>query len=54
MILADIANIVSMDISTISRVTNSKYVQTFFGTFLLKDLFSKPIERIMERRYLQK
>ena len=41
MILADIANIVSMDISTISRVTNSKYVQTFFGTFLLKDLFSE-------------
>ena len=41
MILADIINIVSMDISTISRVTNSKYVQTFFGTFLLKDLFSK-------------
>ena len=41
MILADIANIVKMNISTISRVTNSKYVQTFFGTFLLKDLFSE-------------
>ena len=41
MILADIANIVNMDISTISRVTNSKYVQTFFGTFLLKELFSE-------------
>ena len=30
-----------MDISTISRVSNSKYVQTFFGTLLLKDLFSE-------------
>ena len=36
MILKDIANIVGMDISTISRVANSKYVQTPFGTFLLK------------------
>ena len=41
MILADIANIVNMNISTISRVTNSKYAQTFFDTFLLKDLFSE-------------
>ena len=41
MILADIANVVNMDISTISRVSNSKYVQTFFGTFLLKELFSE-------------
>jgi len=41
MILADIANIVNMDISTISRVSNSKYVQTFFSTFLLKELFSE-------------
>ena len=39
--LADIAEIVKMDISTISRVTNSKYAETFFGTFLLKDLFSE-------------
>ena len=41
MILSDIANIVNMDISTISRVSNSKYVQTFFGTFLIKNLFSE-------------
>ena len=41
LILADIANIVNMDISTISIVTNSKYVQTFFGAFLLKELFSE-------------
>jgi len=43
MILKDIAEIVSMDISTISRVVNSKYVQTFFGTFLLKNFFSESL-----------
>ena len=41
MILADISQVINMDISTISRVSNSKYVQTFFGTFLLKELFSE-------------
>tara|TARA_B100000902_G_scaffold399064_1_gene468219 strand:+ start:10295 stop:11635 length:1341 start_codon:yes stop_codon:yes gene_type:complete len=41
MILSDIALLIDMDISTISRVTNSKYVETFFGTLLLKDLFSE-------------
>ena len=41
MILADISQVVNMDISTISRVSNSKYVQTFFSTFLLKELFSE-------------
>ncbi|MBC8266404.1 MAG: RNA polymerase factor sigma-54 [Flavobacteriales bacterium] len=41
MILMDIAQKVNMDISTISRVSNSKYVETFFGTFLLKELFSE-------------
>ena len=41
MILSDIALLTDMDISTISRVTNSKYVETFFGTLLLKDLFSE-------------
>ena len=39
--LADVAQIVSMDISTISRVSNSKYVATQFGTFKLKELFSE-------------
>ena len=39
--LMDIAEAVQMDISTISRVSNSKYVETFFGTFLLKELFSE-------------
>ena len=38
--LADISNIVNMDISTISRVSNSKYVETQFATFKLKELFS--------------
>jgi RNA polymerase sigma-54 factor len=41
MILKDIATIVSLDISTISRVANSKYVQTPFGTLLLKSFFSE-------------
>ena len=41
MILKDIATIVSLDISTVSRVANSKYVQTPFGTLLLKSFFSE-------------
>jgi RNA polymerase sigma-54 factor len=41
MILKDIAERVSLDISTVSRVANSKYVQTPFGTILLKNLFSE-------------
>ncbi|MBL0340339.1 MAG: RNA polymerase factor sigma-54 [Bacteroidetes bacterium] len=43
MILKDIADIVLLDISTISRVANSKYVQTPFGTFLLKSFFSEAL-----------
>jgi len=41
MILKDIAEKVNLDISTISRVANSKYVQTPFGTFPLKSFFSE-------------
>ena len=41
MILKDIAEKVGMDISTISRVANSKYVQTPYGTLLLKSFFSE-------------
>ncbi|HDO26679.1 MAG TPA: RNA polymerase sigma-54 factor [Bacteroidetes bacterium] len=41
MILKDIAEKIGLDISTISRVANSKYVQTPFGTFLLKSFFSE-------------
>ena len=43
MILKDIATKISMDISTISRVVNSKYVQTDFGIFSLRDFFSEGI-----------
>ena len=43
MILKDIAEVVDLDISTISRVANSKYVQTPFGTFLLKSFFSESL-----------
>ena len=37
MILKDIAERINMDISTVSRVANSKYVQTPYGTFLAQD-----------------
>ena len=45
MILKDIAEIVNLDISTVSRVANSKYVQTPFGTFLLKTFFSESMQK---------
>jgi RNA polymerase sigma-54 factor len=41
MILKDIADKVSMDISTISRVANSKYIETPYGVKLLKSFFSE-------------
>ncbi|MFR9620013.1 MAG: RNA polymerase factor sigma-54 [Rikenellaceae bacterium] len=41
MILKDIAERTNLDVSTISRVVNSKYVQTQFGMILLKSLFSE-------------
>ena len=43
MILKDIAEMIDMDISTVSRVANSKYVQTPYGTFLLKTFFSESL-----------
>ncbi len=43
MILKDIADLIGMDISTISRVANSKYVQTGFGVFSLKYFFSESL-----------
>lgn len=43
MILKDIAEIVGLDISTISRVANSKYVQTNFGIYPLKYFFSESL-----------
>lgn len=44
MILKDIADRTELDISTISRVVNSKYVQTHFGMLLLKELFSEGLK----------
>ena len=44
MILKDIADEIEMDISTISRVTNGKYVQTDYGVFELKYFFSERIK----------
>ena len=43
MILKDIAEITGLDISTVSRVANSKYVQTEFGTRKLKSFFSESV-----------
>jgi RNA polymerase sigma-54 factor len=43
MILKDISEKVGLDISTISRVANSKYVQTAYGTFPLKSFFSESL-----------
>ena len=43
MILKDIADRIGMDISTVSRVANSKYVQTPYGTLSLKSFFSEGI-----------
>lgn len=43
MILKDISEKVGLDISTISRVANSKYVQTAYGTFSLKSFFSESL-----------
>lgn len=44
MILKDIANITSLDVSTVSRVANSKFVQTEFGTYKLKYFFSESLQ----------
>ena len=46
MILKDIADRVNLDISTISRVVNGKYVQTHFGVFELKYFFSEGLETV--------
>lgn len=44
MILKDIADVTGHDISTVSRVANSKFVQTEFGTKRLKDFFSESLQ----------
>lgn len=44
MILKDIADLIGLDISTVSRVANSKYVETPYGTKLLKEFFSESMK----------
>ena len=44
MILKDIADQIGMDVSTVSRVANSKYVDTPYGTRLIKEYFSESIK----------
>jgi RNA polymerase sigma-54 factor len=44
MILKDIAEMTNLDISTVSRVANSKFVQTEFGTYRLKFFFSESLQ----------
>jgi RNA polymerase sigma-54 factor len=45
MILKDVAEKIGLDISTISRVANSKFVQTEFGTYKLKFFFSESLQK---------
>ncbi|WP_185783299.1 RNA polymerase factor sigma-54 [Croceivirga lutea] len=44
MILKDIADKINMDVSTVSRVANSKYVDTPYGTKLIKEFFSESMK----------
>jgi len=44
MVLKDIADQIHMDVSTVSRVANSKYVDTPYGTKLIKDFFSESMK----------
>lgn len=46
MILKDIADAIDMDVSTVSRVANSKYVDTPYGTKLIKEFFSESMKNI--------
>lgn len=46
MILKDIADVTGLDVSTISRVSSSKYVQTWFGIYALKDFFSNSMQTV--------
>ena len=46
MILKDIADRINMDVSTVSRVANSKYVDTPYGTKLIKEYFSESMKNV--------
>lgn len=52
MILKDVAERTGFDISTISRASNSKYVQTNFGIYPLKFFFSESMQNDSGRRNL--
>lgn len=55
MILKDVADRTGLDISTISRVVNSKYVQTEFGTFKLKYFFQNLcLQKVVKMFLLEK
>ena len=43
--LADISELINMDVSTVSRVSNGKYIETSFGSFLMKELFSEAYKK---------
>jgi RNA polymerase sigma-54 factor len=45
MILKDIADKIQMDISTVSRVANSKYIETPYGVKILKTFFSEGLKK---------
>jgi RNA polymerase sigma-54 factor len=53
MVLQDIASEVNRDLSTISRVTNGKYVETPFGIFELKDFFTSGVRQQGKRAGVQ-
>ena len=50
MILKNIADEINMDVSTVSRVANSKYVDTPYGTKLIKEFFSESMKNDQRRR----
>ena len=52
--LMDISEKIDLDISTISRVTNSKYIETPYGTFLLKEFSQMLIAKMMALLFLIK
>ena len=43
--LADVSELINMDVSTVSRVSNGKYIETSFGSFLMKELFSEAYKK---------
>ena len=54
MILKDVSSLTGLDVSTISRVSNSKYVQTFFGTIPVKHLFSEAVNENVSSKEIKK